>query len=100
VQAVDFTHGQSFGEAQVETLAYELLGFGDGVAEIEGGYSVEDEFEGIGFVLASSTGEAMQTFRAAVDLQRLEAISAFAFLCGALAPALWADGIRMEDSGG
>jgi hypothetical protein len=42
----------------------------------------------------------MQTFGAAVDLQRLQAISAFAFLCGGLAPTLWADWIRMDDGGG
>jgi len=35
----------------------------------------------------------------AVDLQRLQAVSPFAFLGGALASALWADWIRMEGGG-
>ena len=65
----------------METLAYELLGFGDGVAEIEGGDGVEDESEGIGSILAGCTGEAVQAFRALEDLKCSQTISALASSC-------------------
>jgi hypothetical protein len=51
-------------------------------------------------VLTWLPGEAMQTFGAAIDLQRLQAVSAFAFLGGILTSALRADGIRMDDGRG
>ena len=70
------------------------------MAEIERRDGFEDNPERVGLVLARLAGEAMQAFGAAIDLQCLQAISAFAFLCGALASALWADWIRMNDGGG
>jgi hypothetical protein len=42
----------------------------------------------------------MQALGAAIDLQCPQAISAFALLGAALAPALRAAGIRMEDGRG
>lgn len=51
-------------------------------------------------VLAPLAGEAMQALGAAVDLLRLQAVSAFAFPGGILASALRADGIWMDDGGG
>src|SRR6266852_3658001 len=90
---------RALGDVPVETCVQQSLGFSERVAEVERRDGFEDQPEGIGFVLASSTGEAMQTFGAAVDLQRLQAVSPFAFLGGALASAVWADWIQMEGGG-
>jgi hypothetical protein len=90
----------AFRDLAVETPAHELLGFGQRLAEIERRDGLEDHPERVGLVLARLAGEAMQALGAAIDLQCLQAIPAFAFLGGALAPALRADGIRMEDGRG
>jgi hypothetical protein len=86
----------AFRDLAVETPAHELLGLGQRVAEIERRDGFEDHPERVGPVPARLAGEAMQALGAAVDLQRLQAIPAFALLCGALAPALRADWIRMD----
>ena len=57
------------GNIHVEATAEDGSSVGDGVAEIEGGDGVEDEFEGIGSILAGFTGEAVQAFRALEELQ-------------------------------
>src|SRR5713226_407566 len=72
----------------VEAPAEDGSSVGDGVAEVEGGDGVEDEFEGIGSVLAGFSGEAMQAFRALEELQCSQAISALASSCSRLAVAL------------
>ena len=56
-------------------------GFGDGVAEIEGGDCVEDEFEWVRAVFAGFFRESMQAFGALVDLERSETVTPFAPLC-------------------
>jgi len=53
----------------VEAATEDGSSVGDGVAEIEGGDGIEDEFEGIGSILAGFTGEAVQAFRALEELE-------------------------------
>ncbi len=89
----------AFRDLAVETPAHELLGFRQRMAEIERRDGFEDEPERIGFILAWLAGEAMQAFGAAVDLQCLQAISAFAFLCGVLAAALRTGGVWLFGGG-
>ena len=72
----------------VEAAAQAGSSVGDGVAEIEGGDGIEDEFEGIGSILAGFSGEAMQAFRAPEELQCSQAISALTSSCSRLAVAL------------
>jgi len=72
----------------VEAPTQDGSSVGDGVAEIEGGDGIEDEFEGIGSILAGFTGEAVQAFRALEELQCSQAISALASSCNRFAVAL------------
>ncbi len=53
----------------MEAAAQDGAGVGYGVAEIEGGDGVEDEFKGIGPILAGLAGEAVEAFRALEELQ-------------------------------
>ena len=78
----------AIGNIHVEAATEDGSSVGDGVAEIEGGDGVEDEFEGIGSILAGFSGEAMQAFRALEELQCSQAISALASSCSRLALAL------------
>src|ERR1700694_3298675 len=55
--------------------------FGDGVAEIEGGDCVEDEFEWVRSVFAGFFRESVEAFGALVDLERSETVATFAPLC-------------------
>ena len=72
----------------MEAPAEDGSSVGDGVAEIESGDGIEDEFEGIGSILAGFTGEAVEAFRALEELQCSQAISALASSCSRLAVAL------------
>ena len=76
------------GNIHVEAATQAGSCVGDGVAEIEGGDGIEDEFEGIGSILAGFTGEAVQAFRALEELQSSQAISALASSCSRRAVAL------------
>ena len=78
----------AFRDLTMETLAHNLLGFSERVAEIEGGDGVEDEFERIGSILAWFSAEAVQAFRALEELQCSQAISALAPSCRRRAVAL------------
>ena len=76
------------GNIHVKAATQDGSSVGDGVAEIEGGDGIEDEFEGIGSILAGFPGEAVQAFRALEELQCSQAISALASSCSRLAVAL------------
>ena len=78
---------------EVEAVSHGLLGFGDGVAEIERRDRLENRSQWIGPVLSRLSSKAMEAFGAAVHLQRPQAILPFALLDGVLAPALRAGGI-------
>ena len=91
---------RALGDVPVETCVQQSLGFGERVAEVERRDSLEDEPEWVRLVLRWSAGETVQAFGALENLMDLQTVAALAFLDGALAPALRADGIRMDDSGG
>ena len=90
---------RALGDVPVETCVQQSLGFSERVAEVERRDSLEDEPEWVRLVFPWSAGETVQAFGAAVDLQRLQAVSPFAFLGGDLASAVRADWIRMEGGG-
>ena len=79
---------RAVGNIHVEAAAQDGSSVGDGVAEVEGGDGIQDEFQGIGSTLAGLTGEEMQAFRALEELQCSQAISALASSCSRLAVAL------------
>jgi len=60
-------------------LAEDALRICEGVAEIEGGNSVKNGLEGVGFALARLAGESDQAFCALKYLQRAQPIASFPF---------------------
>jgi hypothetical protein len=59
---------RAVGNIHVEAPTQDGSSVSDGVAEIEGRDGVEDEFKGIGSILAGFTGEAVQALRALEEL--------------------------------
>jgi hypothetical protein len=75
--------------------AHDSLRVREGVAEIECGDCVENDFEWIGFALPRRACRGViQAFGTLVDLQSLHSVAALAFLDRVLALAFGADGIR------
>src|SRR5438552_2471767 len=76
------------GNIHVEAPTQDGSSGGDGVAGVEGGDGIENEFEGIGSILAGFCGKTVQAFRALEELQGSQAVSALASSCSRLAVAL------------
>ncbi len=91
---------RALGDVPVEASVQQSLGFGERVAEVERRDRLENEPKWVRLVFRWSAGETVQAFGALENLMDLETVPALAFLDDALAPTLWADGIRMDDSGG
>ena len=75
--------------------AHNSLGVREGVAKVEGGYCVENDFEWVCQVLVGSIGEPVETFRALVELECSKPISTLPSLSRVLALALRAGWVRL-----
>jgi len=79
----------------VKPSAEDGLRFCERVAELERGYRLKYDPEGVSFTLPWRAGEAVQAFRATKNLQNLQTVSTLAFSDCVLAPALGAHGILL-----
>ena len=80
--------------------AEDTLGVGYGVAEVEGGDGIKNEFQRVGSVSSRAGGEAVLAFGALEKWKRLKAVAALSFPDRVLRLAFWADGVLLSGFSG
>ncbi len=75
--------------------AEDTPGVGYGVAEVEGGDGIKNEFQRVGSVSSRAGGEAVLALGALEKWKRLKAVATPAFLYRIVRLAFWADGVLL-----
>ena len=85
----------ALGNIEVGASAKDALGICHGVAEVEGGDGIKNEFQRVGSVSSRACGEAVLALGALEKWKRLKAVAALSFPDRVVRLAFWADGVLL-----